>query len=205
MNFTIIDSSYSFKIFLIFDLCIDIHAVQKVRYPLDYQQGAVFSSVVSTYTPIEYINEASRPRSLQKLAGTGKPSTALIVSADNSYTFPVSELYTGAGKITGTAFFDRVHVDNFCRRCWCVWELAKMTRHQKRWHHCWRPPLSGKLRPWSCVLRVSVYGACWEQMREDRGVCLGVLPGAKAPRDDVTMWWNRVDIVPNVPKFSVPG
>ena len=36
-------------------------------------------------------------------------------------------------------------------------------------------------------------------------VWLGVLPGAKAPRDDVTMWWNRVDIVPNVPKYPVPG
>ena len=34
-------------------------------------------------------------------------------------------------------------------------------------------------------------------------VWLGVLPGAKAPRDDVTMWWNRVDIVPNVP--TCPG
>ena len=75
-----------------------------VRYPLNYQQGAVFSSVVSTYTPIEYVNKASRPPSLRKLAGPGKPSTALIVSADNSYTSPVSELYTGPGKITGTAF-----------------------------------------------------------------------------------------------------
>ena len=36
-------------------------------------------------------------------------------------------------------------------------------------------------------------------------VWLGVLPGAKAPRDGVTMWWNRVDIVPNVPKCPVPG
>ena len=32
-----------------------------------------------------------------------------------------------------------------------------------------------------------------------------VRPGAKAPRDDVTMRWNRVDIVPNVPKCPEPG
>ena len=72
---------------------------------MDYQQGAVFSSIVSTYTPIEHINEASRSPPLRKPAGTGKPSTALIVSAGNSYTSPVSELYTGAGKIKGAAFF----------------------------------------------------------------------------------------------------
>ena len=35
-------------------------------------------------------------------------------------------------------------------------------------------------------------------------VWLGVLLGAKAPRDDVTMWWNRVDIVPILPKCPVP-
>ena len=50
----------------------------------------------------------------------------------------------------------RVHVDNFC--------------HQKRWHHCWRPTHFGKLRPCSCVLRVSVYRAYWK-MLGDRGVC----------------------------------
>ena len=36
-------------------------------------------------------------------------------------------------------------------------------------------------------------------------VWLGMLPGAKSPRHDVTMWWNRVDIVPNVPKCPVPA
>ena len=66
-------------------------------------------------------------------------------------------------------FLVRVHVDNLCRRRWCVWELAKMTRHQKRWHHCWRPPYFGKLRPCSCVLSVSVYRAYW-RMLGDRGV-----------------------------------
>ena len=34
---------------------------------------------------------------------------------------------------------------------------------------------------------------------------LGMLPGPIAPKDDVTMWWNWVDIVPNVPKCPVPG
>ena len=43
---------------------------------MDDQQGAVFSSIVSTYTPIEHMNEASRVPSLRKPAGTGKPSTA---------------------------------------------------------------------------------------------------------------------------------
>ena len=82
-----------------------IYAVQNVTYSWDYQQGAVFSSIVSTYTPIKHISEAPRVPSLRKPAGTGKPSTALTVSAGNSYASPVSELYTGAGKITGTAFF----------------------------------------------------------------------------------------------------
>ena len=83
--------------FLTFDFCLDIYVVQKARYPLDYKQGAAFSSIVSTYTPIEYINEASPAPSLRKPAGIGKPSTALIVSGGNPYTSPVSELYTGAG------------------------------------------------------------------------------------------------------------
>ena len=34
---------------------------------------------------------------------------------------------------------------------------------------------------------------------------LGVLPGAKDQKGDVTMWWNLVDIVPNVPKGPVQG
>ena len=36
-------------------------------------------------------------------------------------------------------------------------------------------------------------------------VWLRALPGAKAPRHVVTMSWNRVDIVLNVPKCPVPG
>ena len=67
-------------------------------------------------------------------------------------------------------FLFRVRVDNFCRRRWCVWELAKMTRCQKRWHHCWRPPNSGNLRCWSCVLRVSVYRA-YLKMIGDQDMC----------------------------------
>ena len=45
------------------------------------------------------------------------------------------------------AFLFRVNVDNFCRQRWCVLELAKVTRRQKRRHHCWRPPHTGKLPP----------------------------------------------------------
>ena len=33
---------------------------------------------------------------------------------------------------------------------------------------------------------------------------LGVLSGAKPPREDATMWRLRVDIVTNVPKCLVP-
>ena len=36
-------------------------------------------------------------------------------------------------------------------------------------------------------------------------VRLGLLPGAKAPRDDITMWLHRVDIVPNAPKCPGRG
>ena len=147
-----------------------------MRCPLDYQQGAFSSLIVSTYAPIEYINEASRAPSLRRPGGSGKPSAALIVSAGNSYTSPVTEFYTGASKSTGTAFFSAsTSITSAAGPDVCVgagkdYPLAKMTRHQKWWHHCWRPPDSGKLRPCSCVLRVSVYRAYWK-MLVDRGVC----------------------------------
>ena len=114
-------------------------------------------------------------------------------------------------------FLFRVHVDNFCRRRWCVWELAEMTRHQKRWHHCWRPPHSEKLRPCSCVLRVSVYRAYWEVLG-DRGVC-GLECCLEPKLQGMTSQCGgigliscqtyrsvryRVDVVPILPKCSVP-
>ena len=137
---------------------------------MDYQQGAVFSSIVLTYTPIENINEASRVPSLRKPAGTGKPSTASIVSAGNSYTGSRERVVHKSRQNHRHGCLFRVHVDNFCRRRWCVWELAKMTRHQKRWHHyCWRPPRSGTLRRCSYVLRVSVHRAYGKML--GAGVC----------------------------------
>ena len=46
---------------------------------------------MARYTPIEYINEASRVPSIRKPADTGKSTTALIVSTGNSYMCPVRE------------------------------------------------------------------------------------------------------------------
>ena len=79
-----------------------------------------------------------------------------------------------------------------------------MTRHQK----------GGFTAGGHLILTIcAVAHACSESRYTERtGRCLGpgcvwlgVLPGAKLPRNDVTMWWNRVDIVPNVPKCPVPG
>ena len=102
-------------------------------------------------------------------------------------------------------FLFRTHVNNFCRRRWRVWELAKMTRPQKRWHHCWRPPHSGDFAP--LLMRAQSLGipSVLEDAWRPGCVWLGVLPGAKAPRNDVAVWWYWDDIVPNVPKCPVPG
>ena len=80
-----------------------------------------------------------------------------------------------------------------------------MTRHQNRWHHCWGSTHSGKLRLRSCMLKSLGGPSVLEDARGPGCVWLGVLLGAKAPRDDVTMWSNRVGIVRNVPKCPVPG
>ena len=179
----IIIGSFSFNICLLCSL--SLFAVQKVRYPLDYQQGAVFSLIGLTYTPIEYTNEASRVLSLLKLAGTGKSSTALIVSAGNPYTSPVRELYTGAGKITRTAFFSAstsitsavgagVGAGEDAPPSEAVASLLEAT-------------LFWEFAPF--LMRAQGLGL--PSVLEDAWgagcMCLGVLPGAKAPRDDVAM------------------
>ena len=102
-------------------------------------------------------------------------------------------------------FLFRVHVDNFCRRRWCMWELtnfeddpppeavASLLEATSFWGVA---PLLVRAQSLGipCVLEDAWGPVC---------VAFGVLPGAKAPKDDVTMWWNRVDIVPNVPKCPV--
>ena len=104
------------------------------------------------------------------------------------------------------------HVDNLCRRGWCVWELRNLTRNQERWHHCWSLPHYGNLRPFSCVLSVSVYSA-YEKMLENRCVLLGVLPGTKARLDDEIGFIScqayrnvryRVGVVPVLLKCPLP-
>ena len=92
---------------------------------MNYQQGPVFSSVVSTYTPIEYIDEASRVPSARKPAGTG-------VTIDGFDRLRRQLVHVSRGRVVlrsrqnhrrGVLF--RVHADNLCRRRRCVWELSK--------------------------------------------------------------------------------
>ena len=120
----------------------------------------------STYTRLH----ASLPSI--ELAGTGKPSTAGFDRLRRQLVHVSRERVVYRSRQNHRhGFLFRVHVDNSCRRRWCVWELAKITRHQKRWYHYfWRPPHSKKLRPCSCVLRVSVYRAYWK-MLGGLGVC----------------------------------
>ena len=82
-----------------------------------------------------------------------------------------------------------------------------MTPNRKRWwHHCWSPLHSGILAP--SIMRAQslgipsvLDGCCGPEF-----VWLRVmLPGAKGSKDDVIMWWNRIDIVPNVSKCPVPA
>ena len=184
---------------------------------MDYQQCAVFSSIFSTsHANREHKRGFTRPfppktgRHRETIDGFDRLHRQLIhVSRER--------LVHRSRQNHRHAFLFRVHVDNVCRRRWCLWELAKMTRHQKRWHHCWRPPHSGKLRTCSCVLRVSVYRAYWK-MLGDRGVC-GLecclkpkLQGMASQCGGIGLISchtyrsvrHRVDVVPILPKCPVP-
>ena len=142
----------------------------------------------------------------RKPAGTVKPSTALIFSGGNSYTSPVSELSTGAGKIAGKAFFSASTSITSVASAG-VSELADFKDDPPPDAVA---PLLEATSFWGfapVLMRAQSLGipSVLEGAWGPRGVWLGVLPEAKAPRDDFTMWWNRVDIVPNVSKCPVPG
>ena len=124
------------------------------------QQGTVFSSIVSTYTPIEYINEDSRAPSLQKRPARGTGDHLDVFDRLRRpfvYVSREQDVHR-CRQNQRHGFRFRVHADNFCRQCWCVWHL------------CRRPLHSGKLLPCSCVLRVSVYRAYWKML--GTGVCV---------------------------------
>ena len=174
---------------------------------MDYQQGAVFPSFFSTYTPIEYINEASCVPSPPK---TGRPRETI----DGFDNLRRQLVHVSCERVVHRSrrnhrhgFLFPVLVNNFCRRRWCVWELAHFTDDPPPEAVT---PLLEATSLWdfaSLFMRAQSLGI--PNVLEDAWgpgcVWPGVLPGAKAPRDDVTMWWNRVNIVPNEPKCPVPG
>ena len=95
----------------------------------------------------------------------------------------------------------RVHIDNLWRR---------------RWHGGWRRrpatrsggiSAGGQLILGVCAVAhaCSVSRVPLEDVWGPGCVWLGALPGAKCPRDGVTMCRCWVDVVPKVPRCSVPG
>ena len=203
--------------FILFDLCLDIYAVQKVR-PFGLSAGRrLLIDRFDVHANRVHKRGFTRPfppktgQHRETIDGFDRLRRQLVqISRER--------VVHRSGQNHRHGFLFRVHVDSSCRWRWCAWELAKMTRRPKRWHHCCRPPHSGKLRRCSCVLSVSVYRAYWK-MLGDQGVCgLECCPEPKLQRmtsqcggigliscQTYRSVRYRADVVPILPKCPVPA